>query len=97
EWLVELLESLVDNGAEELGDPTEVVVDRHRREPARGRDRSRLDGGRSLLGQQPDRGLNDALRHTIACRIPCHLFHCFLLAPRLTRRPGGRRPVWICA
>jgi hypothetical protein len=70
ERFVELLESVVDNGADELGDSTEVVVDRHRREPACGRDRSRLDGGRSLLSQQPDRGLNDALRDTIACRIP---------------------------
>ena len=71
---VELYESMVDNGAHELGYPTEVVVDRYRREPACGRDRARLDGGRSLLGQQPDRGLNEPLRHAWR-RIPWHVSH----------------------
>jgi hypothetical protein len=48
---------MVDDGADELGDPTEVVVDHHRRQPACGRHRTRLDGGRSLLGQQRIPGL----------------------------------------
>jgi hypothetical protein len=72
---VELLEAMVDNGADELGDSTEVVVNHHRRQPACGCHRTRLDGGRSLLGQQPDRGVNDPLRHTIGRRIPRRFSH----------------------
>ena len=67
---VELREPTVGNGADEFGDPAEVVVDGHGRQPARGRDRARLDGGRSLLGKQPDRGLNEPFRDTVRRRIP---------------------------
>lgn len=49
--VVELLEAVVDDGAGELRNPTEVVVNDHRRQPGRGRHCPRLDSGWALLGQ----------------------------------------------
>jgi hypothetical protein len=66
---VEVLEAVVDDGAHELGDPAEVVVDRHRRDSACGCHRACLDRGGSLLRQQSDRGSNYPFRHPVGCRI----------------------------
>ena len=66
----QLGEAVVGDGADEFDDPAEVVVDRRLRQPDRGGDGSCLDRGRSLLGQQPDRGLNQPLRYAAA---RCHV------------------------
>jgi hypothetical protein len=47
----QLLEPAVDDGAGELGDPAEVVVDGHRRKPGGRRHRTRLDRRRAQLRQ----------------------------------------------
>jgi hypothetical protein len=47
---VEILESAADDGASELGDPTEVMVNGHRRQTGGGRYRTSLYRRRPQLG-----------------------------------------------